>query len=107
MMIHEIDADDDGQVDFKEFVAVMSKKVSTDYTNADVKAAFRLLSGESATSTKNQHVISLEQLQKSIFTFSSGKLSWDQCLELTSQLEVDNQGMVNYNDYVNMMMLET
>ena len=40
-MVAEIDTDGNGDVDFDEFVAVMSRKVNADYTNKDIKRAFR------------------------------------------------------------------
>ncbi|KAJ0411375.1 hypothetical protein ATCC90586_004361 [Pythium insidiosum] len=44
LMIHEIDQDSNGEIDFDEFVAVMSRKVNATYTSEQVKNAFRALS---------------------------------------------------------------
>ncbi|KAJ0407246.1 hypothetical protein P43SY_008021 [Pythium insidiosum] len=41
LMIHEIDQDSNGEIDFDEFVAVMSRKVNATYTSEQVKNAFR------------------------------------------------------------------
>ena len=41
-MVDEIDADGNGEIDFDEFVTVMSRKVNTSYTPAQVKAAFKV-----------------------------------------------------------------
>jgi calmodulin len=41
-MIKEIDVDNNGEIDFEEFVAVMSRKVNATYTPTEVKAAFKV-----------------------------------------------------------------
>lgn len=40
-MIEEVDADGNGEVDFKEFVALMAKRMKEDDTNEDMMAAFK------------------------------------------------------------------
>lgn len=42
MMITEIDQNNDGEIQFEEFVAVMSRKVNASYTPDQVKAAFKV-----------------------------------------------------------------
>jgi Ca2+-binding EF-hand superfamily protein len=43
-------------------------------------------------------------LIKALCTYGAEKLSPEQAMELVSQLEVDANGYINFNDYVNMMM---
>ena len=43
LMINEIDEDNNGEIDFEEFVAVMSRKVNANYTSAEVKVRSRRL----------------------------------------------------------------
>jgi len=43
-------------------------------------------------------------LIKALCTYGAEKLSPEQAMELVSQLEVDSNGYINFNDYVNMMM---
>lgn len=38
--------------------------------------------------------------------YGTDKLTEDQASELINQLEPDSQGMINYVEYVNMMMAE-
>ena len=41
-MIMEIDKNNDGEIQFEEFVAVMSRKVQATYTSEEVKNAFKV-----------------------------------------------------------------
>ena len=41
-IISEIDIDNNGEIDFEEFVAVMSRKVNATYTPEEVKNSFKV-----------------------------------------------------------------
>ncbi len=43
-------------------------------------------------------------LTRSLCTYGTEKLSFEQAQDLVAQLECDNNGNINYVDYVNMMM---
>jgi calmodulin len=91
--------DGNGDIDFEEFVTVMSRKVNATYTSDQVKAAFKVFE-----STTNGGHIKVDALIKALCTYGTEKLSEDQAHELVSQLEVDGSGFINFNEYVNMMM---
>ncbi len=99
LMINEIDEDNNGEIDFEEFVAVMSRKVNANYTSTEVKSAFKAfeINGSSG-------YVTIDSLRKALMSYGTEKLSLQQANDLLSQLEQDNQGRVNYIDYVNMMM---
>lgn len=101
LMINEIDQDSNGEIDFEEFVAVMSRKVNATYTSDQVKNAFKIF--ESGASGG---YIKVDTLIKSLTTYGTEKLSEDQAQELVSQLEPDVNGLINYSEYVDMMMHE-
>ena len=42
ILFYQIDASGDGEIDFEEFVAVMSRKVNATYTSDQVKKAFKV-----------------------------------------------------------------
>jgi calmodulin len=98
-MIKEIDQDGNGDIDFEEFVAVMSRKVNATYTPAQVKGAFRVFE----SNTPAGHVRA-EALIRALTTYGKDKLTQEQAEDLVGQLEVDNNGLINYSEYVNMMM---
>ena len=122
LMINEIDTDNNGEIDFEEFVAVMSRKVNATYSSEQVKNAFKVFEGTSgtpgyvkegaaaATTTAHQllsRYIKVEQLVKALTTYGSEKLTDEAAQELVSQLEPDSHGLINYQEYVEMMMSDS
>ena len=91
--------DGNGDIDFEEFVTVMSRKVNATYTSDQVKGAFKVFEAQA-----NPGHIKAEALIKALCTYGTEKLTEDQAHELVGQLEVDAAGYINYSDYVNMMM---
>jgi len=97
-MVDEIDADGNGEIDFDEFVTVMSRKVSTSYTPAQVKAAFKVFERDCPAG-----YVSMAALEQALTTYGSEKLSLSDAQELLAQVEPDENGMINYVEFVNMM----
>ena len=100
-MVNEIDEDGNGEIDFDEFVAVMSRKVNANYTADEVKGAFRVFEGGSDAPP---HCIRVEHLEQALVTFGEGQITEEQAAALVAQLEPDDNGLVNYVEYVDMMM---
>ena len=98
-MILEIDEDGNGDIDFEEFVAVMSRKVNASYTADQVKSAFRVFE----SNVPAGHVRA-ETLIRALVTYGTEKLTHEQAHDLVGQLEVDTNGLINYSDYESMMM---
>ena len=99
LMINEIDEDNNGEIDFEEFVAVMSRKVNANYTSEEVKSAFKAFEMDGSSG-----YVTIDSLRKALMSYGTEKLSLQQANDLLSQLEQDSKGRVNYIDYVNMMM---
>merc|ERR1712166_1476830 len=97
-MVDEIDSDGNGEIDFDEFVTVMSRKVNTSYTPAQVKGAFKVFERDCPSG-----FVSMAALERALTTYGSEKLSLNDAQELLSQIEPDDSGMVNYVEFVNMM----
>jgi calmodulin len=95
----EIDADGSGDVDFDEFVAVMSKSVNTSYTAEQVRNAFKVF--EVPT---HPGYIKAEHIIKALMTYGTERCTREEAEELTSQLEADPNGLINYEEYIRSMM---
>ena len=98
-MISEIDQDGNGDIDFEEFVAVMSRKVNATYTSDQVKGAFKVFEGKNGSG-----YVKADALIRALCTYGIEKLTEEQATDLVNQLEVDPNGMINYALYVEMMM---
>jgi calmodulin len=98
-MVAEIDTDGNGDIDFDEFVAVMSRKVNANYTSKDVKRAFKTIS-----LGQPNNFVSMQALKTALMAHGSVKLDSEQVDELLAQLEADSSGLFNYTEYVDMMM---
>ena len=98
-MINEIDSSGDGQIDFEEFVEVMSRKVNATYTADQVKNAFKVFEASCPPG-----FVKVDNLIRSLCTYGTDKLTEDAAIDLVSQLESDANGLINYAEYVNMMM---
>lgn len=77
----------------------MSRKVNATYTADQVKGAFRVFEGNSPAGC-----VRAEALIRALCTYGADKLTHEQAVDLVSQLETDNAGLIHYLEYVNMMM---
>lgn len=136
LMINEIDKDNDGEIDFSEFIAVMERRIHTSYSKDQVLEAFEYFaqsptfrsdiqdrssdhhppasrttttttSSSSNASANSHYYIHKSQLHKVLCAYGTDKLNEDQSEELLSQLETDGHGWINYREYIQMMMNPT
>lgn len=101
LMINEIDANNDGEIQFEEFVAVMSRKVQSTYTADEVKSAFKVFEGSCPSG-----FIKLDSLERALTVYGSDRLTSAQVQELLGQIDCDSNGLFDYVAYVNVMMAE-
>lgn len=80
-------------------MAVMSRKVEASYSADQVKNAFKIFEVPG-----HPGMIKAENLVKALCTYGAEKLTEAQAKDLVSQLDTDAAGMVNYMEYVGMMM---
>jgi calmodulin len=78
---------------------VMSKKVSATYTAEQVKHSFRAFESGSQPG-----YVKADAIVRALCTYGVDKMTEEQALDLVSQLEVGPDGLVNYEEYVNIMM---
>lgn len=99
-MIKEIDQDSNGEVDFDEFVAVMSRKTNSNVTKREVSDAFKFFS------KRNDGKISLQELKTVLMEKSSKEITKFKLDELLSKLTFID-GVFDYEAYLNRVMPET
>jgi len=73
--------------------------VNATYTSDQVKNSFRVFEGNCPSG-----YVKADVLVRSLCTYGSEKLTEEQAHDLVSQLEADSNGLINYVEYVNMMM---
>mmetsp|Transcript_18528 Transcript_18528/g.44557 ORF Transcript_18528/g.44557 Transcript_18528/m.44557 type:complete len:168 (+) Transcript_18528:136-639(+) len=100
-MIREIDEDGNGEIDFDEFVQVMSRKVQPTYTPEEVKGAFKVFETPNAGLPPGH--VKTAALERALTTYGTEKLSLEEAQDLLSQVDPDHTGSINYIEYVNMM----
>lgn len=99
-MIREVDSDGSGEIDFEEFVTVMSRRVQIDYTPEQLKSAFKVFETENVPAG----YVATEVLQHALTTYGSDKLSAEEAAGLLSTVDPEGQGKINYMEFINMMI---
>ena len=101
-MVNEIDSEGKGEISFHDFVNVMSKKVTPDYSSDQVISAFRKFANKKTPSG----YITKEDLVHVLSSYE-GKMPEDDARELVEKIDCDPKtGLINYVEYVNMMMAD-
>ena len=98
-MMREVDADGSGDIDFDEFVTVMSRRVQADYTPEQLKSAFKVFE----TDNVPPGYVSTEVLEHALTTYGSDKLGQEEAAELLSTVDPEHTGKINYMEFINMM----
>ncbi|GMI45363.1 hypothetical protein TrCOL_g8774 [Triparma columacea] len=103
-MLREIDSTGTGEVNFIDFVKSMVKKPVVDYSVDDVKAAFKLLA--KSDEQKEAGKISSKSLADQLMHLGlpGEQLSKDKVDEILGITETDSTGMINYEEFVQLMM---
>eukprot|EP01013_Petalomonas_cantuscygni_P022393 TRINITY_DN4297_c0_g1_i2.p2 TRINITY_DN4297_c0_g1~~TRINITY_DN4297_c0_g1_i2.p2 ORF type:complete len:157 (-),score=26.33 TRINITY_DN4297_c0_g1_i2:204-674(-) len=98
-MMKEVDADGSGDIDFNEFVTVMSRRVQADYTPDQLRSAFKVFE----TDTVPPGFVSTEVLEHALTTYGTERLTPDEAAELLSTVDPENTGKINYMEFIQMM----
>jgi calmodulin len=101
MMIDEIDENGDNEIQFDEFVAVMTRKVKATHTPDQVLDAFKVFESSGAP----PGYISIEQLRTSLQKYGKDTMEPEAIDDLLSQVDYDKtSGLFHYSQYIQMMM---
>ena len=95
-MIAEVDADGSGEIDFSEFLIMMTNKLKQGNTEDDLKEAFRVIDRDGSGT------ISTEELK--LFLKSLGEDVEDEDInELIDEVDTDHSGTINFEEFVKVM----
>ena len=92
-MIDEVDADDDGAIDFTEFLSMMACKMKSTDDEEKIKETFRVFDEDGNGN------ISAAELQHLMVSLGE-KLSDEQINEMIIEADTDSDGQINYKEFV-------
>jgi len=96
-MIYEVDKDNNGQVDYKEFLILMAKKMKEGEMDEELKEAFKTFD------KGGKGYITWDELKEVMGTYGE-KLSDDEITLMFSETDADKDGKISFEDFVLMMM---
>ncbi|CAN6577752.1 unnamed protein product [Malus baccata var. baccata] len=96
-MISEVDADQNGTIDFSEFLNLMARKMKDTDSEEELKEAFKVFD-------KDQNgFISAAELRHVMANLGE-KLTDEEVSEMIREADDDGDGQVNYDEFVRMML---
>ncbi len=96
-IIREVDLDGNGTIDFKEFLCLMVKKMKDTDTDEELLEAFKVFDRDG-----NGFITSHEL--RNIMNSLGENLSPEEIEEMIKEADLDNDGQIDYEEFVKMMM---
>ncbi|XP_024867035.1 calmodulin-alpha isoform X1 [Temnothorax americanus] len=96
-MVNEVDQDGNGTIEFNEFLQMMSKKMKNADGEDELREAFRVFD------KNNDGLISSKELRH-VMTNLGEKLSEEEVDDMIKEADLDGDGMVNYEDFVSILL---
>ena len=97
-MINELDADDNGTIDFEEFLNMFAKKMK----NGDVESEEEIREAFRVFDKDGNGFITTAELRQVMNTLGD-KLTVAEVEEMICEADIDGDGQVNYEEFVIMM----
>merc|ERR1712039_22032 len=97
MGIRDIDIDDQGRIDFPDFLSLMARKMKDTDIEEELIEAFKVFDRDC------DGFISAGELRYSMTNLGE-KLSDQEVDEMIREADLDNDGQINYDEFVKMMM---
>ncbi|XP_009329299.1 PREDICTED: calmodulin, striated muscle [Pygoscelis adeliae] len=95
-MVGEVDADGSGTIDFPEFLSLMARKMRDTDSEEEIREAFRVFDKD------GNGYISAAELRH-VMTNLGEKLTDEEVDEMIKEADCNNDGQVNYEEFVRMM----
>merc|ERR1712000_241224 len=96
-MIDEVDTDQNGTIDFPEFLTMMAKKMQEAESEDEIREAFKVFDKD------GDGFISAAELRH-VMTTLGETLTDDEVDEMILEADMDGDGQVNYEEFVKMML---
>ncbi|CAD7688818.1 unnamed protein product [Nyctereutes procyonoides] len=96
-MINEVDTDGNGTIDFPEFLTMMARKMKDTDSEEEIREAFRVFDKD------GNGYIGAAELHH-VMTNLGEKLTYEEVDEMIREADIDGDGQVNYEEFVQMMI---
>ena len=96
-MIKEVDLNSDGKIELDEFITLMSRNSPDTQTEDKVINAFRVFDKE------GNGLIATAELKHIMMTIGD-KMTEAEADEMIHEADIDDDGVINYEEFVRMMM---
>lgn len=96
-MIKEVDLNSDGKIELDEFITLMSRNSPDTQTEDEVISAFRVFDKE------GNGLIATAELKHIMMTIGD-KMTEAEADEMIHEADIDDDGVINYEEFVCMMM---
>ncbi|KAJ8753709.1 hypothetical protein K2173_026385 [Erythroxylum novogranatense] len=96
-MISEVGADQNGTLDFPEFLNLMARKMKDTDSEEELKEAFKVFDKD-----QNGYISAAEL--RYVMTNLGEKLTDEEVDEMIGEADFDGDGQVNYEEFVKMML---
>ena len=96
-MINEVDTNSDGNIDFSEFLAMMTRKMKDTDTESEIREAFKVFDRD------NNGFISTAELRQ-VMTSIGEKLTENEVDEMIREVDQNGDGRIDYIEFFQLMM---
>ena len=96
-LINEVDVDGNGNIDFKEFLGLMARKMRDTDTEEELIEAFKVFDRDS------NGLISAQEL-KHVMTSLVEKVTDEEVEEMIREADIAGDGYINYEEFVRMII---
>ncbi|KAL6142821.1 hypothetical protein ACLB2K_061097 [Fragaria x ananassa] len=97
-MIYEVDIDGNGTIEFGEFLNVMVRKMKENDADEELKEAFKVFDKD------QDGYISPNELRNVMINLGE-RLTDEEAAQMIREADLDGDGLVNYEEFVTMMLL--
>ena len=96
-MVNEVDADGNGTLDFFEFLNLMTRYVRNSTDVEEIKEAFSVFDKDGSG------LVSADELRQTLLTMGE-QLTSSEVEDIIREVDIDEDGAVNYEEFARIMM---